>query len=196
MTEDFDDTVIRVRGTSPSIDGTDLDDTVVRGPRPASQPVEDAPPQQQSAQESPPPDAPAPPKLTSAPRGSSRHFAIRIGEAGALIPLDVPSLIGRRPRAPRIITGLPPRLVTVESPRREVSSTHVELRQVGGAIVVTDLGSTNGTVVHVPGLVPRTLRQRESVTVSAGTRIDLGDDIVVYVVAPTPVATGMTGAHA
>ena len=49
-----------------------------------------------------------------------------------------------------------PRLVTVPSPHQEISSTHLEVRPGSGAdhgsAVVTDLGSTNGTVLAQPGL--------------------------------------------
>jgi hypothetical protein len=97
------------------------------------------------------------------------------------IPLDVPALIGRRPTPPRFTVGLIPRLVRVPSPGREVSSTHVELRQQGASVVVTDLRSTNGTVVRIPGSSAQKLRQGESLVVSAGTIVDIGDGNTVEV---------------
>ncbi|TFB80895.1 FHA domain-containing protein [Terrimesophilobacter mesophilus] len=79
-----------------------------------------------------------------------------------------------------------PRLVMVPSPSREVSSTHVELHQEGSAVVVTDLGSTNGTTVTNPGFAPLGLRQGESVVVAAGSVVDIGDGIrIVIVTDPT-----------
>ena len=74
-----------------------------------------------------------------------------------------------------------PRLVLVESPTSDVSRTHLSVRQLGGSVIVTDLRSTNGSRVEVPGSAPRTLRQGESMVVSVGTRIDIGDGNVVDV---------------
>ncbi len=69
----------------------------------------------------------------------------------------------------------------VASPRREVSASHIELRQLGGSVIVTDLRSTNGSVVMLPGSVPRKLRQGESLVVQPGTLVDIGDDNVIQI---------------
>lgn len=70
----------------------------------------------------------------------------------------------------------------VPSPSREVSSTHVEILQDADTVVVTDLGSTNGTTVTMPGFPPRTLRQGESLVVGAETLVDIGDGIRIVIV--------------
>jgi len=108
---------------------------------------------------------------------------VLIGSAH-VVELETPVLIGRAPRRPRISAGALPQLVRVPSPHGEVSSTHVELRQVGAAVLVTDLRSTNGTRVTAPGAASR-LVQGESVAVAVGTLIDLGDDTFVQILAPT-----------
>ena len=69
----------------------------------------------------------------------------------------------------------------VPSPRREVSSTHLEVCHRGTSVIVTDLRSTNGSIVMVPGNVPRKLRQGESVVVSPGTLVDIGDDNILQI---------------
>ena len=97
------------------------------------------------------------------------------------IPLDIPALIGRQPVCPRIAIGGVPRLVRVPSPRCEVSSTHIELRQHGASVIVTDLRSTNGTIVSIPGSSSQKLRQGESLVVSAGTVVDIGDGNTVEI---------------
>ncbi|MDQ0743630.1 hypothetical protein QFZ62_000938 [Clavibacter sp. B3I6] len=97
------------------------------------------------------------------------------------IPLDVPVIVGRRPRPPRVVRGPAPRLVTVPSPLGEISGTHVALRQESGAIVVTDLDSTNGTVVLAPGVERLALRPGESLVVVPGTRVDIGDGVVLEI---------------
>ncbi|GAA4265049.1 FHA domain-containing protein [Frondihabitans peucedani] len=99
----------------------------------------------------------------------------RVGLGTSILSLEVPLVIGRRPTAPRVVTGVPPRLTVVSSPRAEVSATHVEIRQEGSAVVVTDLRSTNGTRVTIPGRQPVSLRQGESIVVLAGTIVDIGD---------------------
>jgi pSer/pThr/pTyr-binding forkhead associated (FHA) protein len=69
----------------------------------------------------------------------------------------------------------------VPSPLREVSSTHLELRQQGALVIVTDLKSTNGTVVTVPGRAAVKLRGGESVVVVPGTIVDIGDDNLIEI---------------
>ena len=115
-------------------------------------------------------------------------YSFRIGLEGQRIALDRPVIIGRRPAAPRIPFPSPPRLVTVVSPTSEVSSTHLELRQLGASVIATDLRSTNGSVVVIPGAMPRQLRQGESVVVTPGTLIDIGDGNRLEVLSPRVVA--------
>jgi pSer/pThr/pTyr-binding forkhead associated (FHA) protein len=69
----------------------------------------------------------------------------------------------------------------VPSPLGEISGTHVALRQESGAIVVTDLDSTNGTVVLAPGVERLALRPGESLVVVPGTRVDIGDGVVLEI---------------
>jgi hypothetical protein len=89
--------------------------------------------------------------------------------------------VGRRPALPRVPASGIPQLVAVPSPRREVSSTHLAISAVGGAVVVRDMLSTNGTVVKAPGVPARTLLRGESSVVTAGTQLDLGDGNVIEV---------------
>lgn len=120
------------------------------------------------------------------PAPGRRCHAIRIGTHDP-IPLDVPAFIGRRPSTPRITGGRHPRLVRVPSLSREISSTHLEIRQEGSIVVVTDLDSTNGTVVTSPGGQALKLRQGESVVVVAGSVVDIGDDVRIEIL-PLPEA--------
>lgn len=116
-----------------------------------------------------------------APLAASAYYSYRIGDYLEAIPLDLPSYIGRRPSAPRVSQGVAPRLVRVASPLREVSATHLEIRQLGSSVIVTDLRTTNGSTVMLPGSVPRKLRQGESVVVSPGTLVDIGDENVLQI---------------
>ncbi|NUU06594.1 FHA domain-containing protein [Leifsonia sp. C5G2] len=106
-------------------------------------------------------------------------FAVRL-PSGDTSPLDAPVLVGRRPVPQRVSDGVEPRLVAVASPTQEVSSTHVRIEQSGDAVVVTDLRSTNGTVVTGPAGARR-LRPGESVVVLAGARVEIGDGNIIEI---------------
>jgi hypothetical protein len=177
MGEDLDDTVIvNTRASVPTGREPDLADTVLTAGRPSVAPS---------------------PGVATATEATGRTtigaYSIRVGLEGAPIPLDVPCHVGRNPAPPRVVDGPAPRLVRVESPGREVSSTHLEVRQVGSSVVVRDLRSTNGSIVMVPGSAPRTLRQGESVVVSPGTLVDLGDDIILQILPMQRSGSGATG---
>jgi hypothetical protein len=119
-------------------------------------------------------------------------YRFRIGRT--VVWLDAVSYVGRRPSSPRIIYGQMPRLVRVPSPKQEVSSTHVELRQLGASVVLTDMRSTNGSIVFPPGGEPRKLRQGESVVATPGTLVDIGDGNVIEILPlqSKPLADGPT----
>lgn len=185
--EDGDDTVIRTRPVPvprPDPGAHDLEaDTVIRF---QGKPAGRVPGQPHDLVEPGPPPvveraAVAFPAVGGDPEAITvpRH-RIRVNHHEP-IPLDAPALIGRGPVLPRITVGPVPRLVRVPSPGREVSSTHVELRQQGASVVVTDLRSTNGTVVKIPGSSSQKLRQGESLVVSAGTIVDIGDGNIVEI---------------
>jgi hypothetical protein len=108
-------------------------------------------------------------------------FAARL-PTGETVALATPLLIGRRPAVQRVGSPVAPRLVTVISPTQEVSSTHVQIEQTGDAVVVTDLRSTNGTVIVEPG-GRRRLRPGESAVVLAGAKVEIGDGNIIEITA-------------
>jgi pSer/pThr/pTyr-binding forkhead associated (FHA) protein len=154
----FGDTVIGVPRPPLAEPGLADADTIIRNRAPVGQPREAA----------------TPPVAVPSTDQAPARYRIRVGNQEP-IALDAPVLIGRRPTAPRIPLGTPPRLVRVPSPHSEVSGTHVEVMQRGSSIIVTDLKSTNATIVLVPGSAPLRLRQGESVVVTPGTVVDIGD---------------------
>ena len=109
------------------------------------------------------------------------QYGVRLHPTGEVIPLDNTVFIGRRPSTPRISNGKIPTLIRVDSPAQEVSGTHLEVRQIGSSVVVTDLKSTNGSRVSVPGRESRTLRGGDAMVVSPGTRVDIGDGNVLEI---------------
>lgn len=191
-------------------DPRDLDDTVARPPRVRTRPVAPVddvektitvPRQPKAASEPPlalvePPAPPAPAAPAQGPEAAEnvwskplpeppRPFRLRLAD-GTLVPLDQPVYLGRKPSVPRIHPGGTPLLVTLDSPQREVSSTHLELSTIGATIVASDTRSTNGSILHMPGAEPRTLIGGESAVVTPGTVIELGDGNLVEVLAPDP----------
>ena len=119
-----------------------------------------------------------PPAAVAAPQ--PQFYGFRIGNS-QIVLLDAIAYIGRKPSMPRVVRDGIPRLVRVQSPTQEVSSTHLELRQVGSTVVAHDLNSTNGTRLAVPGHAVRTLRPGESVVVTIGSLIDIGDRNVLEI---------------
>jgi hypothetical protein len=96
----------------------------------------------------------------------------RIGVVGAVA-------VGRRPSA-RNAVGAPPRLVTVPSPEGVVSGTHLEFVVEDGHLLVRDV-STNGTLVHRPGVDPQRLPAKQLVVLTGGSRLELGDGVSIEV---------------
>jgi pSer/pThr/pTyr-binding forkhead associated (FHA) protein len=108
-----------------------------------------------------------------------------IFSSGEVVDVDQVVVVGRAPDAGRVGTEQQVRLVTVPSPHQEISSTHLEVRPGSGAdqgsAVVTDLGSTNGTVVVQPGLPAEDLRPGVEVQLAPGATIDLGEGVTIQV---------------
>lgn len=117
------------------------------------------------------------PVLVQAP---DQVLGFRLGGADP-IDLDLPVLIGRSPRPPRVSTAVAPRLIEVESRAQQVSSTHVQLEQVGDTVVVTDMRSTNGTFVSSREGLRSRLKPGESIVVLPGARVDIGDGNIIEI---------------
>jgi pSer/pThr/pTyr-binding forkhead associated (FHA) protein len=91
-------------------------------------------------------------------------------------------------RAPSPEPGGDPgtQLVTVPSPQQDISRTHLQIHPQAGQIVVTDLHSTNGTMLVLPGteLYAQRLPSGEAVAVPLGSVLDLGDGLSVSIERP------------
>jgi pSer/pThr/pTyr-binding forkhead associated (FHA) protein len=134
------------------------------------------------------PEPPAPPSVLdgfldgtdeSEEAGLVARLVISSGET---VDLDRVTVIGRAPESKQFLEDDAPRLVTVPSAHFEISSAHIEVRPGEGTAVVTDLGSTNGTVVVQPGLGPQDLAPGDPVQLLPGALIDIGDGITIQVV--------------
>jgi pSer/pThr/pTyr-binding forkhead associated (FHA) protein len=131
--------------------------------------------------------SPGIPGQPPAPDVVARPVARLVFSSGETVEVDRAVLVGRAPEAQRA-SSEHPRLVTVTSPQQEISSTHLEVRAGSGvdhgSAVVTDLGSTNGTVLVQPGLAPEDLQPGVAVQLIPGAIIDLGDGVTIQVTNP------------
>jgi len=123
-----------------------------------------------------------------APPVTARPVARLVVPDGKTVDVDRVVLVGRAPEPRRADAGDVPHLVAVSSPHHEISSTHLEVRPGSGAdhgaAVVTDLGSTNGTLLVQPGLPPEDLKAGVAVQLLPGAVLDLGDGVTIQVVQP------------
>lgn len=122
------------------------------------------------------PIAPQGPRLMPRP-----PLAVLRASNGTTADVDRAVLVGRAPAANRS-TARAPRLLAVPSPGHDISRTHVEVAPEGWQVVVTDLRSTNGTVLIQPGSGERQqLPSGESLSVPLGTVMELGDGVTVLI---------------
>jgi pSer/pThr/pTyr-binding forkhead associated (FHA) protein len=133
-------------------------------------------------------EAPSPGPGTAAPTPSPPAAARLVFSSGEVIDVDRSVVVGRAPDPSRRGLDDSARLVTVPSPHQEISSTHLEIRPGTGpdhgSAVVTDLGSTNGTVVVQPGVPPEDLRPGVGVQLRPGAIVDLGEGVTIQVTTP------------
>lgn len=91
-------------------------------------------------------------------------------------------LIGRAPDSSKGPNGA--FLLRVSSPSSDISRNHLLVVTQGWAVHVTDLNSTNGTLVLPVGETPFPLRDGASAQVEIGTVLDLGDGVSLRIEPP------------
>jgi hypothetical protein len=192
--ENTDETIIRPRGGASLFAHPESESDAESGPDPVPESAQPAAHELPGAVDiEPPSDTPKlTPGFTDADAFPTTQpvrvppppprFSIRLG-SGDRFALDVPVLIGRRPAPLRVASGAQPRLVAVSSPDQQVSSTHLQIEQVGDAVVVTDLRSTNGTVVSPLGGQSSRLRPGQSMVVLPGAIVEIGDGNIIEITA-------------
>ena len=99
---------------------------------------------------------------------------------GATVDVVGSVLVGRAPSADRARVEHPA-LLTVTSPSHDISRTHLEVFAAGWDVGVTDLHSTNGTVLVAPDGSFRTMDPGETAGVQLGTSLELADGISVLI---------------
>lgn len=98
---------------------------------------------------------------------------------GRVLTLERVLVIGRRPRVTRTAPDVVPALIAVESPTHDISRNHLEIRREGDTVLVTDLDTTNGTVLLRGTDAPRRLHPGEASLVISGDVIDIGDEVTI-----------------
>jgi FHA domain len=116
-----------------------------------------------------------PPRTVPAP-----VLAILRASNGLTVDVVDSVLVGRAPSAERARVD-DPALLTVTSPSHDISRTHLEVFASGWDVEVTDLHSTNGTVLVAPDGSIRTMDPGETATVELGTSLELADGISVLI---------------
>jgi len=111
---------------------------------------------------------------------------------GDVITLDRGVVMGRNPRTDFAGPNDPggeerPHVVKLPSAEGDVSRTHLRVTLDGWHVLVTDLNSTNGTLVTLPGRDPEQLRPGEPLLIRPGTVVTLAEGIDFrYEVPDTP----------
>ena len=98
---------------------------------------------------------------------------------GDMISLDRDVIMGRNPKPdlPGADGEKRPHVVRLPSLDGDISRTHLRVTLDGWHVLVTDLHSTNGTLVTLPGREPEQLRPGQPMLIKPGTVVTLADGI-------------------
>jgi hypothetical protein len=98
---------------------------------------------------------------------------------GEVITLDRDVVMGRNPRTEFAGTDgeQRPHVVKLAGAEGDISRSHLRVTLDGWHVLVTDLNSTNGTLVTLPGRDPEQLRRGEPVPIWPGTVVTLTDGL-------------------
>ena len=128
-------------------------------------------------------DAPVPPQTTQlVPRPV---LGVLRSPDGSSVRIDRPILVGRAPVLRDDLAEVP-ELMRVPSPGQDISRTHLLVSPDDWEIRLTDLHSTNGTLIvrPGPGVERLQLQPGEPYAVVVGTVVELGDGVAVLVDSP------------
>ncbi|MEO9139514.1 MAG: FHA domain-containing protein [Jatrophihabitans sp.] len=118
----------------------------------------------------------------AAPRPSLGVLTLSTGDT---VPLDRDVVLGRAPFHPNENEASRPHLVQLASPGNDISRSHVRVNLENWFVQVTDLGSTNGTVVTLPDQAPVRLRPHDPFTILPGTTLNLADEVTLRYEVPS-----------
>jgi hypothetical protein len=101
---------------------------------------------------------------------------------GRRLIVDRTVLIGRNPRVEDGVTGEQPAVFAVDSPKRDISRTHLRISTDGARVLLEDLNSTNGTEVTPSSGQPFLLEPGEPALLEDGMVVSIGDHVAFRVV--------------
>ena len=67
----------------------------------------------------------------------------------------------------------------MDSPEQDISRSHVEIKAEGEHVLITDLDTTNGSILLRGGQDPVRLHPSEPTMVISGDVVDIGDGITI-----------------
>lgn len=108
-------------------------------------------------------------------RGRRPPLGVLLGDDGNAYSLDGDYVLGRQPELAEDVTAGRARPLKVDDGTGRISRVHARVALPEWEVLVTDLGSHNGTQVFNPGDAGwRTLRRDESVVLQPGGRLVIG----------------------
>jgi len=96
---------------------------------------------------------------------------------GDVVALDRGVIMGRAPDVNAADERDRPNVLRLASPDNDISRNHAEVVLDGWQVYIRDLGSTNGTVVTLPGQPPNRLRRDDMFPIEPGTTVSLADEV-------------------
>ncbi len=119
-----------------------------------------------------PASAPEPSAAEASPAGTPAAVPLRVVLPDGSLLADGSTVLGRAPRG-RTADHV------VRLRDESVSRTHLLLRREGGRVGVTDLGSSNGTILARRGDAPTSLPRHQEVVLTEGDVVVLGAERIV-----------------
>ncbi|MGY4645330.1 FHA domain-containing protein [Cellulomonas sp. URHB0016] len=107
--------------------------------------------------------------------GGRTARAVLMLDDGTVVTVPVPTVLGRNP----VPSGPGAVAVRVTDLSRTLSRSHVEVAPHDDGLLVTDLGSANGTAVAMPGAEFEMLAPGATAVVPVGGRLVIGDRTMV-----------------
>jgi hypothetical protein len=106
--------------------------------------------------------------------GPRPPLGVLILDDGNAIPLDGDYVAGREPTLDDAVAAGEARPLLINDPNGIVSRVHARVHLEGWRVLVTDLGSANGTRVLLPHQMEQQLLPKVPIVLPPGSRVDLG----------------------
>ena len=115
-------------------------------------------------------------QVTLLPRPGPRPpLGLLVLDTGAVFQLDGDYVIGREPTLDASVEACEARPIFAPDDSGTVSRVHARIQLDGWRVLVTDLGSANGTRIQLPGqAADEPLAPQVPAVLPAGSRVDLG----------------------